>query len=128
MAHKRSSDLPDFGNIIADSVAHRVRRLGVRLVMGFTASGRTVRLLSKRGMSVPILGTSASENVVRKMCLYRGVAPFVIKEFTDSECMFESGTALAMENGLAEKGDNVVFVAGLPLGVSATNSLRLETL
>ena len=121
-------DTQDFGHLIAYSVAHLARRLGVKLVIGFTASGRTVRLLSKRRMTVPILGASTGADVVRKMCLYRGVAPLQTERFTDSELMFKKGAALAVENNLAEKGDDVVFVAGLPLGASATNTLRLEHL
>jgi pyruvate kinase len=96
--------------------------------MGFTSSGRTARLLSKRRMPAPILGTSTSDAVVRKMCLYRGVAPFLIERFTDSERMFQRGAELAAQNGLASKGDIVAFVAGLPLGAAATNALRLERL
>jgi pyruvate kinase len=121
-------DSRDFGDIIADAVAHLVNRLGVKAVMGFTASGRTARLLSKRRVSVPILGTSSREEVVRKMCMYRGVAPFLLEQFTDSERMFRRGAELAVNNGLAAKGDTVAFVAGVPLGSAATNSLRLERL
>jgi len=124
----QAGDSGDFGHVIADSVAHLERRQGVGLVIGFTASGRTARLLSKRSMSVPILGASTTDEVVRKMCLYRGVIPAITGKFTDSELMFQKGAALAQENGLAGKGDRVVFVAGFPLGASATNTLRLETL
>jgi pyruvate kinase len=121
-------DTRDFGDIIADAVANLVPRLGVRIVMGFTASGKSARLLSKRRLPVPILGTATSEAVVRKMCLYRGVAPHLIEQFTDSERMFSRGAELAVQTGLAAKGDTVVFVAGVPLGTGATNSMRLERL
>jgi pyruvate kinase len=121
-------DSHDFGDIIADAVSHLVHRLGVKVVIGFTMSGRTALLLSKRRITAPILGTSTREGVVRQMCLYRGVSPFVMEHFTESERMFRKGAEIAMQNNLAGKGDTVAFVAGLPLGAAATNALRLERL
>jgi len=118
----------DFGDIIADAAAHLVARLSVKIVMGFTASGKSARLLSKRRMAAPILGTTMSEAVVRRMCLYRGVAPRLTEQFADSEQMFRRGAEIAMESGLAAKGDTVVFVAGVPVATGKTNSLRLERL
>jgi len=116
----------EFGNVISASVAQLAHRLPLRLVVGFTASGRTVRLLSGRRRPIPILGASNSARVLRKMCLYRGVKPVAIEMFEQSEEMFRRGQDLAVENNLAGEGDTIIFVAGIPLGTGATNTMRLH--
>ena len=116
----------EFGNVIAASVAQLVRRLELRLVIGFTASGRTARLLSKRRLPVPIMGASNSDRALRKMCISRGVLPVNIEIFEQSEIMFQRGRELALEYGLVKEGDTIIFVAGVPLGEAGTNMLRLH--
>jgi pyruvate kinase len=116
----------EFGNVIATAVAQMVQRLSLQLVIGFTASGKTARLLSKRRLPVPIMGASNSDRTLKKMCLYRGVAPVNIEIFEQGEEMFQRGQELAVENGLAKDGDTIVFVAGIPLETGATNTLRLH--
>jgi len=116
----------EFGNVISASVAQLAHRLPLRLVLGFTASGRTVRLLSGRRLPIPIMGASNSDRVLKKMCLYRGVKPVAIEMFEQSEEMFRRGQDLAVENKLAGDGDTIIFVAGIPLGTGATNTMRLH--
>jgi pyruvate kinase len=116
----------EFGNVIATAVAQMVQRLSLQLVIGFTASGKSARLLSKRRLPVPIMGASNSDRTLKKMCLYRGVVPVNIEIFEQGEEMFRRGQELAVENGLAKDGDTIVFVAGIPLETGATNTLRLH--
>lgn len=42
--------------------------------------------------------------------------------------MFELAEKVALEQGLVEPGDNIVIVAGVPVGVSgSTNTMRVRT-
>ncbi|GAG19741.1 unnamed protein product, partial [marine sediment metagenome] len=114
----------EFGNVIAASIAQLVQRMDLKLVIGFTASGRTVRLLSKRRLPVRIAGASNNLRVLCRMGLYRGVEPVQIEIFDQSEEMFRRGQELAMERDLVRQGDMIVFAVGIPLGTGATNTLR----
>ncbi len=118
----------EFGNVISASIAQLVQRMHLQLVIGFTASGRTARLLSKRRLPVRIMGASNNLSALCQMGLYRGVEPIQIEIFDQSEAMFQRGQELAIEHGLAKQGDITVFAAGIPLGTGATNTLRLHVI
>ncbi len=115
-----------FGEVVAVSVAQLVAGMDLKLVIGFSASGRTVRLLSKRQLPCPIMGASNNDRALCRMNLYRGVMPVDIEIFEDSEEIFKRGQELAVENKLAGNGDTIVFAAGIPLGTGATNTIRLQ--
>ena len=41
--------------------------------------------------------------------------------------MFEVAERVALESGLVESGDNIVIVAGIPVGSGNTNTMRIRT-
>ena len=41
--------------------------------------------------------------------------------------MFEIAERKAVEAGLVESGDNIVIVAGVPVGTGGTNTMRIRT-
>ena len=58
-----------------------------------------------------------------------GVIPVVVRDYPDIQKMFTAGPYLALETKIARKGDVIVAVVGLPIGVpGTTNLLRVITL
>lgn len=41
--------------------------------------------------------------------------------------MFEVAERVAVEAGLVQSGDNIVIVAGVPVGTGGTNTMRVRT-
>ncbi|BAN93596.1 pyruvate kinase [Streptococcus dysgalactiae subsp. equisimilis 167] len=41
--------------------------------------------------------------------------------------MFEVAERVALETGLVQSGDNIVIVAGVPVGTGGTNTMRVRT-
>ena len=41
--------------------------------------------------------------------------------------MFEIAEKAALKSGLVESGDNIVIVAGVPVGSGGTNTMRVRT-
>lgn len=41
--------------------------------------------------------------------------------------MFEVAEKVALASGLVEAGDNIIIVAGVPVGTGRTNTMRIRT-
>ena len=52
-------------------------------MVAFTSSGTTALISSKLNPSIPIIAPTDNIHVVRKMALYRGVIPIMMKKFED---------------------------------------------
>lgn len=101
----------------------------VAAVAVFTASGTTARLISKNRPPCPILALAADEHIVRRCCLYFGVVPQLIECPSDSRELIGIAGAVCKELGLAKSGDNIIVVAGHPVGSpDRTNGLIIEAI
>jgi len=99
----------------------------VAAVAVFTASGTTARLISKNRPPCPVLALASDEHIVRRCCLYFGVVPRLIECPSDSRELIGVAGAMCKELGLAKSGDNIIVVAGHPIGSpDRTNGLIIE--
>ncbi|HET6232244.1 MAG TPA: pyruvate kinase [Longimicrobiaceae bacterium] len=114
---------------IAGAVVEAVRRLNAPLILTFTSSGSTARVVSSFRPPVPILALADSQRTCNQLALVWGVIPVLCSEEATFEEMLECGRETAVKLGLAKKGDRVVLTAGLPMHVAGTtNLLRVEEL
>jgi pyruvate kinase len=108
----------------AVGIAHE---LGARLIVAFTESGHTARLVSKARPSMPIVAFSPSERTRRKLAMYWGVIPSKIEPTLDIDSLVDLASGHLLARGLASPGDHCVVVFGAPLGVrGSTNSIRVR--
>ena len=56
-----------------------------------------------------------------------GVIPVVTEKPASTDDMFEVAEKAALESGLVQSGDNIVIVAGVPVGSGGTNTMRIRT-
>ncbi len=103
----------------AGSMAHK---LGAKLVVVASHSGRTALALSHQRSYVPTIGVSTEEKTLRQMCLYRGVTPLRGAPATNAEQLIKYTDAWACQHGLATRGDRIVIVGGSHLTAGPTNS------
>lgn len=129
-AHRPSADGPHAQTValsIARNAADIARELGAKLVVAFTESGDSARLLSKARPTVPIVAFSPSERTRRKAALFWGVVPIKIDPVTDADALVDLATGHCLARGLCSPGDKLVVVFGAPLGVrGSTNSIRVR--
>jgi pyruvate kinase len=93
-------------------------------IVATTASGRTVRMLSRFRPSVKIIGVVYDEKFRRKMLLSYGAYPLNIGEIqpaTGTACqnpeeVFKIAAKDCITEELSQKEDHVIFVSGTPLG------------
>jgi len=101
----------------------------IAAIAAFTITGSTARILSKQRPHCPILGISPELAVVRQMCLYYGVQSLqagLVEHTTD---VLDLAAKFAVDQGVAEPGDNIIVISGRPLGkTGVTNTLVVHTI
>ncbi len=114
---------------VAAATVEAVRRIKTPLILTFTRSGFSARIVSSFRPPVPILAVTDSPRTYRQLALVWGVIPLLCGEEMDYDEMFECARHYIFGNGLAQEGDRVVSTAGLPMNVpGTTNLMKVETL
>ncbi|NLT25788.1 MAG: pyruvate kinase, partial [Microbacteriaceae bacterium] len=101
--------------------------LGAKYHCVFTESGDSVRRLARLRPSIPILGFTPRESIRRRMNLYWGVTGTIVDRVTHTDEMFSQVDEYLLNTGLAQRGEKVIIVAGMPPGVpGSTNDVRVH--
>jgi pyruvate kinase len=113
--------------IIADAAYHCARSAGVVALAVGTTSGSSARLLARYRPPVPIFAFTLNEHVARQLSIVYGVDAIVTTEMTSTDNMLTQMEQLLVSTGRVRPGDNIVFVAGQPVGLrGSTNMLKLH--
>jgi pyruvate kinase len=116
--------IPD---IIADAAYHCARSAGVVALAVGTTSGASARLLARYRPPVPIYAFTSSETVARQLTIIYGVSAIVSSAMPSTDQMLHEMERVLIESGRVRTGDNIVFVAGQPVGLrGSTNMLKLH--
>lgn len=113
-----------------ESMIAAARRAGdaasTKCIAAYTATGTTVRGLSRRRPLQPILALTPDVIIARRLALVWGTEPRVTVHPDSVESMTEIAIEIATAIGLASRGDRVLILAGMPFGApGAANILRL---
>lgn len=88
-----------------------------------TKSGYTAKMVSRYRPNPPIIATTTSYSVYRKLALIWGVSPHISPDMQSTDEMIEKSIEIAAETGIMKDGDTVVITAGLPVGESGKTNL-----
>ena len=101
----------------------------VAVAAAYSASGRTVRLLSKTQPPCAILALSSDVHVCRQMALYRGVVPALCEPPRDIDDILHKASEVALRRGLASSGEKLMLVSSrTPAVPGSTDGLILHRL
>ncbi len=113
--------------IIADAAYHAARCAGVVALAVGTTTGGSARLLARYRPPVPVYAFTSSEEVARQLSIVYGVNAIVSPAMDSTDRMLHEMERVLVETGRAKRGDNIVFVAGQPVGLrGSTNMLKLH--
>ena len=114
--------------VMASAVKDATNSMDIKLVVTLTKTGHTARLISKYRPNADILAITFDELTQRGLMLNWGVIPVTTNTPSNTDDMFDIAEKIAVEQGLVESGDDIVIVAGVPLGEAVrTNTMRIRT-
>jgi pyruvate kinase len=135
-AELREQRVPNAGDSQTDAVARSARYLardvGATAVVAASESGYTALKAAKYRPSVPVLASTPTDRVRRRLALSGGVVPrYVPLSGPDegTETVIHNAVQAALDAGVAESGDTVVALAGMMTdldGVDTTNTLKVH--
>ena len=114
---------PDAITAAASTVAATV---SAAAIVNYTTSGSTTLRTARERPAVPVLCLTESPVVARRLQLSYGVYPVHTKDVDNFGDMVKKAVSLALEHGIAQKGQRLVITAGVPFGTpGSTNILRV---
>ena len=120
------------GSMVARSLARVAamvaEELDCKLILAFTESGSTARLVSSFRPHAPIAAITFNDETYRRLALWWGVVPVKSSFSASTDDMIVKGEELLKRPGLAGSGDTVLMLAGQQHTAGATNMMRVHTI
>ncbi len=135
-AHKRKIKLDSLESTTTNAMSHAsctvARDINASCIAAVTSSGFTARMVSRFRPSSRIIAITDKPNVCRKLNLVWGVEPILTHSKFDDLKDIDMCDLAAREiksNGFVNTGEEIVVVAGHPVGVSGTtNTVKVEVI
>lgn len=117
----------DRSGVICEAAAGVAESLDSKYLVTFTQSGTTARQMSRMRSPIPHLAFTPLEKTRRQLALSWGVVTFQVPEVTHTDEMVFQVDQVCQNTRIADQGDRLVIVAGMPPGVSgSSNMLRVH--
>lgn len=101
--------------------------LGVKYIVVFTKSGQTARRVARLRARLPLLCFTPEPDIRNQLALSWGVETFTVPNVLHTDDMVGQVDHLLREMDMAEDGDRIAIVAGMPAGViGSTNTIRVH--
>ena len=105
------------------------RTVGAAAIVCFTTSGSTARRVSRERISVPLLAMTPKLSTARRLGLVWGVHAVHTRDVSDFEEMVSKSKRMALRAAVANGGDRLIVMAGVPFGTpGSTNVLHITRL
>jgi pyruvate kinase len=89
----------------------------------YTASGSTARRIARERAQVPTLAMTSSMKVARRLGLQWGVHAVHTRDVSNFEEMVGKAKRMVLRHHLAEAGDRVLLMAGIPFKTSGSTNV-----
>jgi pyruvate kinase len=124
---------PSTENRVADAITNEVvdlaNTLDAKVIIAFTDSGFTARMISRYKPLQPVLAITPNEKTHNQLLMSFGVTSVLIKKTTMLNDVIKLAKTHCLKHKLAVKGDKVVLALGMPFGKKVdTNMILVETI
>jgi len=114
----------------ADAIAAAARQvahtIGAAAICAFTDSGSTALRAARERPEAPIMSLTPTEGTARRLAVVWGVHPVITPQTHTMTETVQKATRIALQEGFAAHGEDLVVIAGIPFGVGGTtNALRV---
>jgi pyruvate kinase len=128
MRRFEDKSLQSLPEAVAGAACELAEHIGAALIVAWTESGATARLVARHRPRRPILALSTRPATARRLALVWGVIPLVAEGGPNTDAMLERAPGLAVGRGLLKPGETAVITAGIPMGVAgSTNLIKAAT-
>ena len=114
---------PTTADALAGSARHIASTVSATAMVCYTSSGSTARRIARERPAVPLLAMSASLITARRLGLLWGVHAVHTRDVSSFEEMVAKGKRMALRHRIAEGGDSVVLMAGVPFGTAGSTNV-----
>jgi pyruvate kinase len=108
---------------LSESAAQIVHILSASAVACYTSSGSTARRIARERAQVPTLAMTASMKVARRLGLQWGVHAVHTRDVNNFEEMVGKAKRMVLRHHLAEAGDKVLIMAGVPFKTAGSTNV-----
>lgn len=116
-----------YAEALAEAACGASADIGARVLVAFTRSGFTARLVSKFRPSVPIIAFTSDRTVLTQLSFYWGVVPQYMKPLSTIDQMLREVEKVLMREKIVRNGDRIVLIASSPLSTKRkTNFMKLH--
>jgi pyruvate kinase len=116
-----------FPNAIGKATVEAAGDTGARLIVAFTESGNTARLISDYRPDARIIAMTPHQDTYNRLAVYWGVEPIRVPAVRSTDAMLRQANHILVERGFVRPGEVVVITSGVPIGVvGSTNMLKLH--
>ncbi|QPL04498.1 MULTISPECIES: pyruvate kinase [Actinomyces] len=116
------------GGALTRAAAEMGEQLDATYLVTFTQSGDTARRLSRLRSPIPLLAFTPLTTTRNQLSVSWGVATYETPEVRHTDEMVAQVDEVLQEKALAQPGDQIIIVAGMPPGTpGSTNSIRIHT-
>jgi pyruvate kinase len=114
---------PTTADALASSARQIADTISARAMVCYTSSGSTARRIARERPAVPVLAMTSSHSTARRMGMLWGVYAVHTRDVGSFEEMVAKGKRMALRHQLAEGGDRLVLMAGVPFGISGSTNV-----
>ena len=109
----------------AQQISHTI---GAKAIVAFTASGSTSLRVARERPESPVIGLTPKMETARRLAVVWGVHALVTPDVHSMTEAVNRASRVAVAEGFAVSGEEIVVTAGVPFGHSGTtNALRVTT-
>ncbi|RKS82329.1 pyruvate kinase [Haloarcula quadrata] len=133
-AESREQRVPNAGDTRTDALARSgrflARDIGASAIVAASESGYTALKSAKYRPSIPIVASTPSERVRRKLALSWGITPVTTEYTTEgADAVIQTAVQAALDTEAADSGDTVVVLSGMMTeleGMNTANMLKVH--
>jgi pyruvate kinase len=108
---------------IAGAAVEAARSVGAKVIVAYTESGYTARLVAAFRPPMSILALTPDEQVVHQLALAWGVEAHPVPRVRSADAVMSRARTEVRRRGLAAPGERIAIVAGVPLNEPGNTNL-----
>ncbi|MBI5848027.1 MAG: pyruvate kinase [Nitrospirae bacterium] len=116
-----------YAEALAEAACMAAEDIGAKVLVAFTQSGFTARLVSKFRPKLPIIAFTPDRSILTRLSLCWGVVPHYMRPLQGTDQMLREVEKSLLSEKIAKKGDHIVIISGSPLSTQAkTNFMKIH--